>query len=251
MDKLTTIQPDQWKNLEAVLKPLINQGSINIRQSEICQDINEGVAILTTNVSNLIGSNIGLDIMNPNKHLKLFKLLESTDTDVTIYDDSNNAQYIATNEKIRIYLPKHKEELSPAENKPDYTGLDQIGETITLDKANKKEIETIIKSDTEADSVNLLIKDDQLMGFEVNETGVYLFPGYTHETNLSTQTADKVLKSYAFMIILGEEFEINLGKYQNEDRYLLITGIATGVTTLTLNEEVDEDGTINENDWSL
>lgn len=242
MDKITTIQPDQWKNLGNVLKPINNQGSINIRKSKICQDINNGVAVLTANIPNLIGENINLDIMSPHKHVKLFKLLESDDNDVDIFDDSDNEQYIATNGKIRIYLPKQIETVTLDE--PDYEGLTPMGEVIKLDKTNKREIETILKSGDIDTPTDLLIKDGQLMGIEVKDTGIYLFPDYVHETTLSSDNADLVLKSLAFMIIPGDEFEINLGK-GSDDKYLLITSINTGFSMLSLNEDVDEGGDID------
>lgn len=239
LKELTTIQPDQWKSLGNVLKPINNQGSINIRNSKICQDINNGVAVLTADIKNLIGSDINLDVMSPSKHIKLFKLLEG-DEDVDIYDDDDNSQYVITNGHIRIYLPKQIETINP--EKPDYDNLDTVGELIKLDKDNKKEIETIIKAET-VDSIDLLIKNEQLMGFEVIGTGVYLFPNYTNESNLNNQTADLVLKSYAFMIIPGEEFDIALGRDKdNRDNYLLITGINTGITTIRLHEDVNEGG---------
>lgn len=240
MNKICTIQPEQWKNLGSVLKPINNQGSINIRSSGIYQDINNGVAILMANVASLIGDDIDLDIMNPNKHIKLFKLLESDDLDVDIYDDDQNSQYIATNGKVRIFLPKQIASVSPEENKPSYDGFVKYGEDITLDKDNKKEIEIIMKADSTIDSIDLLLKDGQLMGFEVKETGVYLFPDYTDQTTLNSQTCDKVLKSFAFMNIPGEEFELMLGQYTGEDRYALLTNIKTGFSVITLHEELEE-----------
>ncbi|MBC8427585.1 MAG: hypothetical protein H8D97_01700 [Proteobacteria bacterium] len=236
MEKLTTILPNQWENLLDVLKPINNHGSINIRSSSICQDINNGVAVLLADVKTLIGENIDLDIMNPNKHLKLFKLLENKDNDVDIYNDPNNSQYIATNGKIRVYLPKQIESIIP--DKPGHDGLAPYGESIKLDKDDKKEIDIIIKAES-MDSTDLLIRNNQLMGFEVSGTGVYLFPGYTNESDLTSETADLVLKSFAFMIIPGEEFELFLGKYDG-DKYTLITGINTGLTTISLYEDVDE-----------
>lgn len=239
LTKLTTIQPEQWKNLGTVLKPINNQGSINIRNSNICQDINNGVAILTADTTTLIGKDIDLDIMTPSKHIKLFKLLEGTN-DVDIYDDPENEQYIATNGKIRIYLPKQID--VTALEAPNIDGISGVGTTISLDKDNKKEIDVIIKSANDISKpINLLIKDEQLMGFEVNEIGIYLFPNYTGEVNLNSQTADIVLKSYAFMDIPGEIFEISLGRRSN-DSYLLFTGINTGFSLMSLHEEIDEGG---------
>jgi len=248
MEKLCTIQPEQWKNLGLVLKPISDQGTINIRESSIYQDINSGVAILFTDIKSLVGDGINFDIMNPSKQVKLFKLLETCDNDIQIMEDVENEQYVVSNNQIRIYLPKQTEKISPIVNKPDYEGLVYIGEPIKLDKSNRREIDVFIKSENSKDAIKLLIKDDQLVGFEKKETGVYLFPGYTQYLNLTSSNTDFTLKSLAFMLIQGEEFTIRIGKFP-DDRYLLITDINTGFLEMSLNEEVDLSGDSDEIDW--
>ena len=234
--KMCTILPDKWSTFMNVLKPLNTQGSINIVNSGIYQDINSGVATLVAQINNLVGEGITFDIMNPAKHVKLFKLLE-TSKDVDLLDDPDNEQFIATNGQIKIYLPKQIESISSEANKPDYTGLMQIGESIKIDKKTKKDIETFIKSEN-VDSIDLLIKDDQLVGFEVKNTGVYLFNDYSGMSGINSETADVVFKSLAFLVIDGDEFIVNVGKYP-DDRHLLITEITTGYMSMSLNEELD------------
>jgi len=242
---MTTILPDKWSTLLNVLKPLNTQGSINIVNSGIYQDVNSGVATLVANIGSLVGEGITFDIMSPAKHIKLFKLLE-TDKDVDLLDDSDNEQFIVSNGQIKIYLPKQIESISEAA-KPDYEGLVQIGEPIKVDKKTKREVETFIKSEN-VDSIDLLLKDDQLVGFEVKNTGVYLFSDYTNiAAGITSETADMVFKSLAFLIIDGDDFTVNVGKYP-DDRHLLITDITTGYMTMSLNEELDLGGSGDELD---
>jgi hypothetical protein len=237
LKKICSINPEGWKNLGIVLKPLNTQGSINIRNSEIYQDINNGVATLIADISTIISNKLSLDIMSPNKHLKLFKLLES-DKDVDIFHDDENSQFIITNSKIRLYLPEQSSKSNSVINFKNYEGISPIGTPIKLDKNDKREVETFIKSDT-SNFVNLLIRNNNIMGFEIKETGVYLFSNFVDQTDLNCMTAEVVLKSLSFMMMQGEEFELQLYKFPNEDRYVLWTVINTGVLNIKLLEEVD------------
>lgn len=242
MKKICTINPTNWTNLITLLKPLEKQGSINIQKSLIFQDVNKGVAILYANISTLIGENVTFDIINPGRFIKLFKLLESKDKDVNIFEDEENESFVIISNNIKLFLPKHIDSISSANKKPNLTEYKSIGKCIILDKNHKRDIDTLIRSEA-VDFVDLLISDDQFVGFEVKEMGIYLFTGYEN-TNMDKKKADIVLKSLAFMLFPGEEFEINVGKKNNE--YILVTRINTGFLNVQLIENLEindsEDG---------
>lgn len=236
---LAKVSPAEWDQLAKLLGILEKTGVITIANSTINQSINKGTAIVNINVSDLLGPDINLHILNPEKYVKLFKALRGN-SDVQILDNPEQQQYIVTNGEIRVILPKQIEELTEDQSPPDLSAAAPIGKPLSIDKNNLKIIKSVI---TGTEFVELLIDKDQLKAVSVPETVVYTFTDYLKEPPLSDVNSQLVLKSYSFLQIDAEAYEVHLGKL--EEDYWLMSRINTGYIDVLLYEDVSQAGDAN------
>lgn len=224
MQKLCDITASKFEDLIKLLLSIEDgDNTIIIENSKIVQTINKGTAVLKADISNLIQSNINLHILNSKKNLKLLKKIKSNDDDIGIYEDSK--RFIIKSEDIEFYLPKQKEELKKTlDPKVENRNLDFFNKIIiTKDKA--KQIKSLIY---DADHVNLLIAENNLNGVYIPETAIVnLDP--ENITQVSLQEQELQLKSYSFLHIDAEEYELYLGEEKEKENYWLITTMKTGL----------------------
>lgn len=227
-----SIHPTKFDALTKILNVLDEQNVIVIDKSSINQSVNKGTAILTADVSELVGADISLHILQPKKYLKLFKQIKGNN-DVFVVDDPNNERYIITNQDISLFLPKQLEKLTDDSSPPDLTNAEAIGTVITCDKEERN---TIISFGREAKNIDLLIKDDQLKAVSIPELAVIKFKNYLKES-IDDTTADMKLRTSSFLAVDGEEYKIHLGKV--EEQYWTVTHVNTGLINITILEAVN------------
>ena len=227
-----TINPTKFDALTKILNVLDEQSVIVIDNSTINQSINKGTAILTADVSELVGEKISVHILQPKKYLKLFKQIKGNN-DVFILDDPSNERYIITNQDISLFLPKQLEKLAEENTPPDLSNAQEVGAVITCDKEERN---TIVSFGREAKNIDLLIKDNQLKAVSIPELAVIKFKNYIKE-QIDDTTADIKLRTSSFLAVDGEEYKIHLGKV--DDQHWTVTHVNTGMINITILEPVN------------
>lgn len=229
---LCKISPAKFDGLVKVLSNLDGQSIIAIKNSMINQLINKGTAILIANISDLIGENIDFQILDPKKHIRLFKQLKGNN-DVFIINDPDNERYIITNQDVSIFLGKQIEELNDAISTPDLSTAITIGAPITLEKNDRDVISSFMK---EADYIDLLLQNDQLKGVSLPGLAVIKFKNFIKD-NIDDVSANLKLRSYAFLKVDGEQHVVNLAK--TDDNYWILTQVNTGYLLISILETVN------------
>lgn len=232
--KLCELEPAKFDALTKLLSLLQESNSINIDKGTIIQSINKGTTILYTSISKFIGQEINLTILNPKKYIKLFKSVKGNNN-VIIYDDTEHQRYLITNGDVKLFLPKQLEELTLTMNDlPDFSSAAIMGVPIKIDSNYKNNIKSLIGSE---DHIDLLFEAEQLKAIYIPETAVYTFAGFVGKTSIDENTADLMLRSYAFTIVDGEEYTFNIGKLNGED-FWMVTQVNTGLVDVMLFEKI-------------
>ena len=86
--KICELSPAHFDQFVKILSLLEGNEIIIIENSHITQEINKGTAILSTDISQLIGPDINLHILNPVKYLRLFKMMKGNNN-IEIIDDKH------------------------------------------------------------------------------------------------------------------------------------------------------------------
>lgn len=227
------INPGKFDAFVKILSILNDKNVIVINQSQICQSINNGSAIVTANLASLLDStgDISLHILNPKKYLKYFKNIKG-EADIHFIDDANNQRYIVTNGDMSIYLPKQIEALEAEAAPPDLTSAEPIGQTIEIDKEIRNIITTMA---SDSPNVDLLIHQNQLKGVYIPETAVYSFKDYIKD-QIDDINAELKLRAYSFLSVPGDTYKISLGKIG--DTIWLLTFVNTGLVTISVLENL-------------
>ncbi len=224
------INPGKFDAFIKVLSILNEKNVIIINNGTICQSINNGSAIVTANLSNLIDSTnaINLHILNPKKYLKHFKNIKG-DSDISFIDDAQHQRYIVTNGDMSIYLPKQIEALENEVVQPNLSNAEPVGQTIEIDKEVRSIITTMA---SDSPFIDLLINNNQLKGVSIPETAIYSFKDYVKD-NIDDSNCEK-LRAYSFLQVPGDTYKISLGKVNGNTWSL--TFINTGLVTISVLE---------------
>lgn len=228
------ITPANFDMLTKVLSLLEEQGIIIIQDSKICQHINKDTAILQTNIDTLIGKNINFEILDAKKYIRLFKVIRG-DNDIKLYDDENNKRYIITNDIITIFIPQRDKTIEEI-SLPAISEETILGQPLSFNQDTKDVIQNLIKSEN---YTNLIIHQNQLKGIYVPETCVYLFPEFMEEKNVNESTAELLLKTYSFIRINGEDYNLSLHKVGS--KYWILNHVNTGFVNINIFEELIPD----------
>lgn len=226
--------PAKFDAFVKVLGVLDDRNIIVINGSSICQSINNGTAILMTDVSVLIDDNnnrINLHILNPKKYLKYFKNMKGS-SNVFILDDPNNQRYIVTNGDVMVYLPKQIEEFEKDASPPDLSAINIIGKAIDIDKETRNIITTMGSG---ASHLDILIHQNQMKGVYIPDIAVKSFKEYISE-QIDDTKSELRLRSYAFLSVPGEEYRINIGELNGN--YWMTTLVNTGFITIYILESL-------------
>lgn len=230
---LCQISPGKFDAFIKVLSLLDDKNVINISNSQICQSINNGTAILMTDVSNLVGQNINLHILQPKRYLKLFKAIKST-TDIFIIDNPSQSQFIIRSGSTKLWLPKQIEDFEKDASPPSLDGIQGVGNTVIVSKEERTKINTLMSEQTH---IILLTKDNQLKGYMIPETLEDSFAQYMSEEVTDTNSELK-LTSYAFLNIPSDgNSEVSLGELNGQ--YWLSTKINTAIVEITILESIN------------
>lgn len=228
------ISPGKFDAFIKILSVLNEKNVIIINNSQICQSINNGSAIVTANIASLIDSQnnaITLHILNPKKYLKYFKNIKG-EADIHFIDDMNNERYIVTNGDMSIYLPKQIEALEQDAVSPDLTTAEPIGQTIEIDKEVRAIITTMA---SDSPSIDLLLHSNQLKGVYIPETAVYSFKDYIKD-QIDDTNAELKLRSYSFLQVPGDTYKISIGKIGGT--LWSLTFVNTGLVTISVLENL-------------
>jgi len=228
------ISPGKFDAFVKILSILNEKNVIIINNSNICQSINNGSAIVTANLSNLIDSSntsISLHILNPKKYLKYFKNIKG-DADIHFINDAKNERYIVTNGDMSIYLPKQIEALESDATPPDLSMAEPFGQTVEIDKEVRSIITTMA---SDSPNIDLLIHDNQLKGVYVPEIAVYSFKDYIKD-QIDDTNAQLKLRSYSFLQVPGDTYKVSLGRVGNT--IWSLTFVNTGLVTISVLENL-------------
>ena len=209
MIEICDLDSTKFDSLQKIIGVLENCEYLLIRDGKINQSINTN--IISADLKNMLGETFNLDIINPRKYLKLFKLMVRKN--IKLYDDSEMNRYIIANNEIKLFLPKKSGSNTPFTMPP----MKGVGDKITI-KDNKKTIKNLIG----IGEIKLLIDEDQLKGILVEGTGIYQFPEYADDQ--FDENDCELLISYGFLSIDAEEYVIYLGK-DNNNNYWIHTGM--------------------------
>lgn len=237
---LCQISPAKFDSLLKVLNVLISDKSSNesivIKQSSITQSVNG--AIISCNVLDIFDDKkIDLQIINPKKYLKLFKMFKNNN-DIFILDDSDNARFIVTNGEIKLFLPKQIESLVEEIKLPDLGNFAGVCAT-KVDKTTRNII-TGLASD--ANYIDFLVQDNSLKGIHIPDTAIYLFNEFINDpksAKLDETNADLALRSVIYFSIPAEDYDINIGVDNSDGSYLLVTTCNTGFIKVTIFEPLE------------
>jgi len=228
------ISPGKFDAFVKILSILNEKNVIIINNSNICQSINNGSAIVTANLSNLIDSSntaISLHILNPKKYLKYFKNIKG-EADIHFINDTKNERYIVSNGDMSIYLPKQIEALEGDATPPDLSMAEPIGQTIEIDKEVRSIITTMA---SDSANIDLLIHENQLKGIYIPETAVYSFKDYIKD-QVDDTNAQLKLRAYSFLQVPGDTYKVSIGKVG--DMFWSLTFVNTGLVTISVLENL-------------
>lgn len=228
---MTSITPAGFDSLIKVLSLLEKQDSIIINSSKICQVINKGATILSTDLASIVGDGINMHILNPKKAIKLFKAIKGN-ANVNIIDDESQKRYVVTNGIVKVFLPKQADEVSVDSEPPDMVNFEQIGKNIEITKESRSGISSIL---TESEYCEIIIHNNQMKGVYIPETAICLFEDYVTD-NIDETNADLMLKSYSFLSVDGEQYDMYFGT--KESQHYLLTRVNTGYLTMDMYEQL-------------
>lgn len=212
MFQLCELDVNKFDALQKIVQFLENCEHVLIRNGSINHYVNS--VIVSVDLTELLGDDFNLDIINPKKYTKLFKSMVRKN--IKLYDDSEMNRYIISNNEIKLFLPKLAKTNSDNENLR-IDNLKPVGGAIKI-KDNKKSIKTFIGSG----EVKLLLHEKQLKGVLVDDVGIYQFP--EHEDDNFQESECETLVSYGFLNVDAAEYLVQLGKDSNS-KYWLVTTI--------------------------
>lgn len=210
MHEICDLDVNKFDALQKTLQLLESCEYILIRKGSIHHFVN--TSIIIANLTSIFGNDFNLDIVNPRKYIKLFKLM--TRKNIKLYDDSEMSRYVISNNEVKLFLPKRIQLNTPISNAA--VKLDPVGNAITI-KDNKKTIRNFIGNA----GVKLLVHESQLKGILVDETGVYQFPEFPSD-NIDESNCE-LLISYGFLAVDADEYNVQLGKDSNNAYWLVTT----------------------------
>jgi len=231
---ICVMSPGKFDAFTKVLSVLDDHNVIIIENSEICQLINNGTAILMTDISNLINdtaNKINIHILSPKKYIKYFKNIKGN-SDIHIINDAPNQRYIVTNGDMTIYLPKQIEAFAKDATPPDLSQIQPIGVTLEIDKETRNIISTM---SSDSSHIDLIIHDNQFKGVYIPETAVFSFKQFIKE-QIDESMADLRLRSFSFLKVNGDEYKVTLGVINGN--YWIMTLINTGFVIVSILESL-------------
>lgn len=209
--------------------------SIKIQNSNIIQKY--GPAVVSANVMTLFDNqSINIEIVQPKKYIKLFKLFKNNNNIDFIEDNSNN-RYIITNGEIKLFLPKQAIAATDDTLMPDFDDCVGLYE-VKIDKETSKQL---IGLSSDVNYVEYLIQDDKLKGVHVPDTAIFLFADYLIDpkaVKLDETNADQILRTGIFLTVPAEDYTINIGKLKNGN-FFSITDCNTGVVHVSIIETLE------------
>lgn len=229
------LTPGAFDGLIKITTILQDYGTIIIENSRIIQALSNGTSILSCDISNIIGPNINLHILNPKKYVKGFKAIKST-SNVKIIDDVQMKRYIISDNLAKIYLSKQIDDVILDNSLPDLGSSTVIGKAVTFQKEDIKRLNAFISGSDSSQGVNILVKDDQAVAAQVDDFGITKFTEY-ESVGITDTNADLSLKSYTFLMFDAESCEMHLAK-NTDDKYWLMSKMNIGYVNISIFENI-------------
>jgi hypothetical protein len=229
--ELLDLSPAKFDQLTKILGLLQDQGVIAINNSVICQGLTGGSTILKCDISQ-ISPNIELHISNPKKYVRLFKFIKGTGN-IKIIDDDEQKRYIIINNEMKILLPKQLDSVIDDLTPPDLSGVQLIGKPI---KITKDLADSFKNFKSGSDHVEILIHNNVICSVYFPETAIINFPDVKEK--IDETTADLILKSYTFLAVDSDEYDVCIGKQNND--YWMLTSSKIGIIDVFLMEKIEE-----------
>lgn len=209
---------------------------IIINNSLITQESPSGV-IISSDVSSIFNdSKITFDIVNPSLYISLFNEFRG-DSDISIYDDDDNSQYVISNCELEFYLPKQQKSSLVEIVFPKVNSLTCI-DTLVITNAVRKTIKNISK---QTEYMELLVYDDKLKCICVPDTAMYVFENYRDEfkTDKSIHDASLRLRISDFLSVNADEYTLYILKSEDDKYYFMADCSVSGVIPVRILDTCD------------
>jgi hypothetical protein len=221
---MLNLDTNKFDALQKVFETFETCDFILIRNGKINHLVNTN--IISVDLTMIFGNEFNLDVINPKKYIKLFKIMSKKN--IKLIDEYDMRRFVILNDDIKLFFPK--KHISSDLITDNITSLIPVGNRVHI-KDNKKTIKNLIGSNI----AKLLIHENQFKGILVEETGIYKFPEYIND-DIKEDNCE-ILNSYGFLGIDSSEYHIQLGK-DNRNSYWIYT---------VINFETNIDVTILEN----
>ena len=226
MHEICSLDSEKFDYLFKVLSIFEKSESIIISNSNIKQQFN--TAIVYCDMSEFIGKDINLHILNPKRYVKLLKAFSKKTKKISILEDVE--KFIITNNEINIYCPKQIEKLGLLNSNMGLLNAKALGDGIKLDKDVRK---TIKQLSSDNDFLDILVHRNQMKAVSIPETAIYKFDNYINE-DIDETNCDFRLRVYTVLEIDGDSYDISLGV--NDDTYWVRSIVDVGFTKITIDE---------------
>lgn len=203
MLEICDLDSNKFDALQKLMTLLENTSCISIRNSTINNLVETNVIV--SHLTDIFGENFNIDIVNPKKYLKLFKIMPKSN--IKLFDDPSMNRYVFISGNVQLFLPKKQN--SPVFDTDEFNDFEQLGKTINI-KDNKKIVKSFISNE-----IKLLLKNNEFQGILNDDLGIYQFPEYENNEKLNEEDCE-VLVSYGFLNIDAEKYEVSLGKKDGE-----------------------------------
>lgn len=239
MNLLCELSPGSFDGLIKIITLLQDYGSIIIENSKITQALSIGTAVLTCDISNIIGPNINLHILNPKNAVRLFKIVKVSST-VKIFDDTENARYVVSDSLSTLYLRKQINAITLDNTLPSLTNIKMIGNNKDGRTFTKEDIKRLsqLKDLSEDKSINVLIKDNDASAIYTPNIGSIKFVD-KESIDITEVNAELSLKSYSFLMFDSESVIMHIAQNLDDDKYWLMTIANNGFVIFNVFENVE------------
>jgi hypothetical protein len=244
--KICELAPGRFDLLIKLINLLQDSDGVPIRDNIIVQKLSKGTSFIYTDITPVInerdqaGNYIGnitklnLDILDIKKNIKRLKSLKSNNN-IVLYDEPELQRFVVSSGELKVSLPKQLQDLDLSKDSiPSLEGTVPFGKPVTIDGDTANRIRSL---PNDKDYYDFLFEEEQLKAIFIPDDVIYTFPEYVNKTSIKETNASLLLRSYAFLLVDGDEYNIAIGKQPNGE-YIVITNIKAVTTNIQLYEFV-------------
>ena len=229
----TSITNDQFDDVIKVIDELYKisaNDAIIIKDSKIIKDI-QGT-IYYCELSNLIGHNRSLDIIDPKEYLSSLKEFKDS-KEIFISYNEDIKSFVISDNQMSLNLPKYSENINI--ELPELK-IENIIAEITIDKKIGQKIKTLEKKAT---STNIVLNDNSIIGFEFLKGGTI----FSKFELIKDKDITKSIKCMRIIPFTANDYKISVYHYNNDTiAFTIICSIGNvNVTCIQICKEQSEE----------